>query len=87
MTGEQKVRLISGFIPHVKNMNLEEWECSQLDQLCAVVAATTTLPFCIFHRNLNPKHCTVHKVFASRKWFDDIFHDNLRADFFLKWKC
>lgn len=77
--GEQKQKLISDFIPHVQVMNLEEWGCPQLDQLCSGDEAAI-LPLCIFHRDMNPKHCTFHKVFALRKWFNDL----LRSDSFSK---
>lgn len=69
--GEQKQRLIKEYIPHITVSNLEEWGCPQLDHLCSRDNALTSLPYCIFHKDLNPKHCTFFKVFAIRKWFTE----------------
>lgn len=74
--GEQKQHLISEYIPHVFVSNLEEWGCPQLDRLCSRDNVTTLLPHCIFHKDLNPKHCTFFKVFALRKWLTE----NICAD-------
>lgn len=63
--GEQKQQMIKEFIPHVYVVNIEELGCPRLDQLCD----EESLPCCIFHMNLNPKHCTFRRVFALRKWF------------------
>jgi len=63
--GEQKQKIINNFIPYTTVINIEELGCPRLDQLCV----EDKLPCCIFHMNLNPKHCTFYKVFALRKWF------------------
>jgi hypothetical protein len=63
--GEQKQKIISEFVPHIMVINIEDLGCPRLNQLCA----EGNFPCCIFHINLNPKHCTFYKMFALRKWF------------------
>jgi len=63
--GLQKQQIIQEYIPHITVINIEDLGCPRLDQLCT----EENLPCCIFHMNLNPKHCTFYKIFALRKWF------------------
>ena len=63
--GLQKQQIIGEFIPHVTVINLEDFECPCLEQICD----NESLPCCIFHMEFNPKQCTFYKVFAIKKWF------------------
>jgi len=63
--GEQKKQVLLEFIPHITVINIEDLGCPRLDQIFDV----ETLPCCIFHKDLNPKHCSFYNIFAIRKWF------------------
>lgn len=63
--GLQKHQIISEFMLHAQVINMEDLECPRLGQLNDEV----TLPCCIFHKDFNPKQCTLYKVFALKKWY------------------
>lgn len=62
--GEQKQRIIQEYIPHVQD--IEVAGCPRMDQL---LQSDELYPRCLFHENLNIRHCTFQKIYALRKWF------------------
>lgn len=66
--GLQKKDILHQFIPHIQIINLEDIGCPRLSEL----TTEESYPSCLFHMNLNPKHCTFYKMFALRNWFVNI---------------
>lgn len=63
--GEQKQKMIKDIIPQIEVHDIKQLGCPRLGQICD----EETLPYCIFHKELNIKQCTFFKVFALRKWY------------------
>lgn len=70
--GEQKQRLIENYIPDVDIIDLQELGCPRLNQLrdgCNTKSYLTQSTRCLYHKNLDFKHCTFYNVLILKKWF------------------
>lgn len=67
--GEHKRKIIGELVPHVEVINMENSGCPRLELITGTALAGGVTPCCTYHMNLNPKQCTLYKVFALRNWF------------------
>jgi len=73
--GEEKRRIIEGFLPDVEICEMSgDLDCPQLDQLheSGFVGNIQHRPCCLHHKNLNHTQCTYNRVFKLLKWFRKI---------------
>lgn len=67
--GSYKQNIISKIIPYVNVINLDDFGCPTMNQLCVIGDA---FPRCIQHGDVNPKQCTLYIVFTIKNWLKTI---------------
>lgn len=67
--GDDKRRIIENYVPNVEVIDMHELDCPRLNQLHDSKSTSSQKTRCLYHKNLDFKHCTFYNVLNLKKWF------------------